>query len=182
MSLRTKRIFHIIALFREMIRKAKVYETNSSFAWRTSFHRTLHKLERSLQLVGFPSPPGFLENRGNFSNDFAMFQEWDRKYDVQIKASGLKSWRKKLRVSNAADKKLAHRWLKGSYTTVPRLMRRNNGTLSGSVSEMIEAVSDSMENVYHQHMSWDTPSQLAYFREKYKRPIEQTFLRLPLNL
>eukprot|EP00435_Cladocopium_sp_Y103_P032989 s3307_g8.t1 len=110
-SLRTKRIAQISALFREMIRKASLYETNQSFAWRNSFNSTLHKLERTLQLVEFPFPEGFLRNRSNFSKDFEFFQEWDRKFDSKIRASGLKAWRKKLRVSNAADKKLVHRYV-----------------------------------------------------------------------
>ena len=174
-ALRTKRIARISALFREMIRKASVFESNISFAWRNSYNQTLHKLERELQAVCFPFPEGFLSERKNFSSDFQTFQDWDQKYDQKVKASGLRAWRKKLRISNAADKKLVHRWLKGSFATVPRLMQRSDGSLSGSVSEMLESVSDHMESVYNQHMEWDTPSQIEYFREKYRDSISQTF-------
>ena len=133
-------IARISALFREMIRKASVFESNISFAWRNSYNQTLHKLERELQAVCFPFPEGFLSERKNFSSDFQTFQDWDQKYDQKVKASGLRAWRKKLRISNAADKKLVHRWLKGSFATVPRLMQRSDGSLSGSVSEMLESV------------------------------------------
>ena len=83
-----------------------------------------------------------------------------------FRAEGMK---KKLRISNAADKKLVHRWLKGSFATVLRLMQWSDGSLSGSVSEMLESMSDQMESVYNQHMDWDTPSQIEYFHEQFTK-------------
>ena len=53
---------------------------------------------------------------------FSLFTKWHEDQDRATQKHSLDRWMKKLQVSNNADRKMVHRWLKGSFPASPRLM------------------------------------------------------------
>ena len=172
-SLKTRRIAKIHSLFQEMKRKVFLFDNNRSFAWKQSSCNSQNKLRDLLGVVQYPHTLNFLVDRSLISADYEQFQGWVQARDNKIKYSSLARWKRKLRISNNADKRIVHRWLKGRFTSTPRLFKRDDGTVSQSISEMLQAVSDQMETVYTTHANWDINAQTRFFREKYAAAIQQ---------
>ena len=179
-SLKTRRIAKIHSLFQEMKRKVFLFDNNRSFAWKQSFCNSQNKLRDLLGVVQYPHTLNFLVDRSLISADYEQFQGWVQARDNKIKYSSLARWKRKLRISNNADKRIVHRWLKGQFTSTPRLFKRDDGTVSGSISEMLQAVSDQMETVYTTHANWDINAQTRFFREKYATAIQQVHVTTDL--
>ena len=144
--------------------------------------RTVSNLRGTLDLVGFPQSGYPLTNRVQVDNMCKDFQAFCSTQDAHAQINGIRSWKKRIRISTSKDKKQVYQWLKGGFTGPPKFIRLSDGQVSGSIPTMLEAVSTKMEGIYNIHSGVDPSVLIHNFESKYGLILDQLRIPCPIPL
>ena len=180
-SVRSRRIARALAGFRELIKKVGIPGTFQTFARRDQYNKLCNNLRHlTVDLLGFPVSMFLVGCVHDCHRTFVAFQEHVQQGDLQQKRAAIAKWKGRLRISSRADRKDVHKWLQGSFAGTPKLMQNEDMTITGSVPEMLDAITRKMESIYHTHEKEDPHEMLAKFEEKYEDFICQCFHRVDM--
>ena len=166
-STKSKRIAKVHRLFREILVKLANKPEVPTFLWKDLLAKTSKNLCSVLALLGFHFAPVVFQNVESTKQIFEEFQQTVRKQDQTFARNAISRWRKRMRISSSGDKKQVHRWIKNSFVRTPALMENKDGTLTGNISQMLEAVSTHMESIYNHHHEVNPTEMLNVFMQKY---------------
>ena len=172
----------VLSLFKELERKFDHFSPRRSLQWKTMLSRTVSNLRGTLDLVGFPQSGYPLTNRVQLDNVCKDFQAFCSTQDAHAQINGIRSWKKRIRISTSKDKKQVHQWLKGGFTGPPKFIRLSDGQVSGSIPTMLEAVSTKMEGIYNIHSGVDPSVLIHNFESKYGLILDQLRIPCPIPL
>ena len=92
----------------------------------------------------------------------------------------MKQWKKKIQISSQTDKKFVFSWLKGKHAGPPKCFLKEDNEFTASPNEMLDMLSDHMEEIYNEHAGEDTQDMLNNALRTYNGANHQ--LQHPANI
>jgi ribonuclease HI/exonuclease III len=92
----------------------------------------------------------------------------------------VKQWKKKIQISSQIDKKFVFSWLKGKHAGPPKCFLKEDNEFTASPNEMLDMLSDHMEDIYNEHAGVDPQNMLNSALRTYSGAIDQ--LHHPANI
>lgn len=156
-----------MSLIREINKKFDAYSPQRHTQWKMMLSSTIKNLRTTWRLLGFPEHEFLITTKGEFDGACKAFDSFCSKQDHEAQITGIQNWKKRLRISNSKDKKQVYRWIKGSFSGPPKFIRLADGSVSGSIPTMLDAVSDKMEGIYNTHSETNPQHMIEHFENKY---------------
>ena len=169
--IRSRRIAKSRALFKEIEIKIRRPGFDENREQQALFNSTVQNLRRCLALLNVDSSQFRFNSAEEISDSFRAFSSQIKRQDWEKANVSIKRWKRKLQISNRADRKMIHRWIKGGYSGPPKIMK-NGDTFTGSIPVMLETVSNKMRQIYNFHAGANPQVMLDQFLQKYQGPIQ----------